>query len=125
MTIKSISSNKLQPLDFFGRKFKFNFNGRTPHFKTPLGGCFITLMIAIIVPILVIFGRRWIRTSKPTVSVNNIINNRNDRYQLNEGTIFSGLMLSVQWGRLCPLRKGWSICHLSRREIDKVQRFSR
>ena len=93
MTVKSNSTNKLKPIDFFGRKFKFNFSGNSPGFKTPLGGFFMILMVLIITPILVIFGRRWIDTSKPTVSVNSILKDRTEIYRLHEGNLFLGLLL--------------------------------
>ena len=94
MTTQSANqSNEIQLIDFFGRRFKFNFSGKSPDYRTPLGGFFTILMFIITTPIFIIFWGRWIDTSKPTVSVINIIKNRTERYQLIDGNIFIGMAL--------------------------------
>ena len=83
----------LKKIDFFGKKFKFNFSGNSPDFRTPIGGVLTLLATAVLIPLIFVFGRRWVDTSKPTVSTNNVLNNRNKRYKLYQGNILSGLMI--------------------------------
>ena len=84
---------RLSSVDLFGRSFKLNFGDFNPDFKTAKGGILTILMILVVTPIIIIFGRRWLDTSQPTVSVNNIASNRTERYQLREGNIFTGFNL--------------------------------
>ena len=93
MRPRSTSSTRLARFDFFGKKFKFNFSGNSPEYKTPIGGALTLVVTVILIPLIFVFGRKWVYTSKPTVSVNRVINDRNERHQLYEGNILSGLML--------------------------------
>ena len=92
-TKKPNLASKLKPYDCFGKMFKFNFSGESADITTPVGGLLTIIMLMITTPILVIFCRRWIDTSKPTVSVNNLIKDRAERYKLDDGNIFTGLLL--------------------------------
>ena len=93
-TKKSSKSRfKFSQLDIFGKKFTLNFGGGSSQLKTEFGGVLTFLVIILVIPILIIFFRKWIDTSNPRVSVNNMRSTRDERYMLRDGNIFMGFML--------------------------------
>ena len=83
---------RITSADIFGRKFKFNFGGKTSTSRTALGGLLTLLVVVLIAPVLFIFTGRVIDKTHPIVSTNTILSNRSTSYQLREGDIFIGFI---------------------------------